>query len=169
MNPYLPLLAFVVAVGAFCGGEINGKERGETSERLAWQTRANTELAAANAKILELENAARASEQTHGETQHLISQSYERDLQNAQTNAQRDLDAARSGALRLRDPGAAAVATCGSTAAPAPTTASGRDAGADAGFSSEATAFLLSESTRADAVVRQLAACQAVVLSDRMP
>ena len=169
MNPYFIIAILLAVAGAFAGGEFDGRKTGAQSERTAWQTKDNAELAAANAKILQMEATARASEQAHAQAQADISTTYQKELQNAQAQRQKDVAAARSGALRLRDPGAITQQTCGGAAGQAATGASGRDGPADPGLSPSATEFLLTQADRSDAIVRQLGACQAVILADRVP
>ena len=168
-NPWV-FLAFVVAlIAAGLGGEYDGNKRGVNSERVAWQAKDNKELTEANAKILQLENDARAKEQAHAADLAAISTNYEQELQHAENTRKADVAAARSGALRLRDPGATAQQTCGSATGQAATGPGGRDAQTGGELSPELTEFLFIEADRADAIVQQLGACQAVIVSDRAP
>ena len=164
------LPAFALAlIGAVLGGEYDGHARGVNSERVAWQAKANNELASANAKILQLENDARVKEQAHANALAVIATNYEQELQHAENTRKADVAAARSGALRLRDPGTTAQQTCGSATGQAATGSGGRDGQAGGELSPELTEFLVSEAGRADAIVQQLGACQAVIVSDRAP
>lgn len=168
-NPWI-LLAFVLAlIAAGLGGEYDGNARGVNSERVAWQAKANKELTDANAKILQLENDARAKEQAHAAALDNIATNYEQELQHAENTRKADVAAARSGALRLRDPGATAQQTCGSATGQTATSASGRDGQAGSELSPELAEFLVSEADRADAITKQLGACQAVIVADRVP
>lgn len=168
-NPWL-LLGFVVAlIAAALGGEYDGNKRGVNSERVAWQAKDNKELAAANAKILQLETDARAKEQAHAEQLAAIATNYEQELQNAENTRKADVAAARSGALRLRDPGARTEQACGSGTGQTSAAPGGRDGQAGGELSPELAEFLVSEADRADAIVKQLGACQAVIVSDRTP
>jgi prophage endopeptidase len=116
---------------------------------------------------LQLETLARASEQSHSVAQAAISTTYQKDLQNAEIRRQKDIAAARTGALRLFDPGAQGA--CAGGASQDATSAGGRDGGPDTGLSSQSVEFLLTEADRADGIARQLGACQAVIVSDRVP
>ena len=168
-NPWI-LLAFVLAlIAAGLGGEYDGNARGVNSERVAWQAKANKEMTDANAKILQLENDARAKEQAHAAALDNIATNYEQELQHAENTRKADVAAARSGALRLRDPGATAQQTCGSATGQAATSAGGRDGQAGGYLSAGATEFLFEQADSADAIVQQLGACQAVIVSDRTP
>ncbi|MBF3800036.1 lysis protein [Burkholderia pseudomallei] len=94
-----------------------------------------------------------------------ISTDYERKLNDAKSQADRDIAAARAGALRLRD----RAATCGNQPSES-ATGPGAGVSADTGgaeLSLPATEFLLSEAGRADEIVLRLNACEAVVRSDR--
>lgn len=168
-NPWV-LLAFVVAlVAAALGGEYDGNKRGVNAERVAWQAKDNKELAAANARILQLETDARAKEQDHAAELASIATNYEQELQNAENTRKADVAAARSGALRLRDPGARTEQACGSGPAETATAPGGRDGQTGGELSPELAEFLVSEADRADAIVHQLSACQAVIVADRVP
>jgi prophage endopeptidase len=91
-----------------------------------------------------------------------IDQTYQEKLNEKDASHARDLAAVRSGALRLRD----THAHCPAQVQPA--SGAGRsDAAAGVELSVEATEFLLSEARRADGVVDQLTACQAVIQADR--
>jgi hypothetical protein len=166
-NPYVILGLLVAWAASLAGVGIWQRHDGAASERVVWQARDSKELSAANAKILKLETDARATEQAHGEVQHLISQSYQKDLQNAETQRQADVAAARSGALRLRDPGARTESTCSSGLPAIAASTSGRNGEAGSELSPESTEFLYSEANRADATVVQLVACQKIVDADR--
>jgi prophage endopeptidase len=85
-------------------------------------------------------------------------------LERAKGYEQRDQTIAdlRAGTLRLRDKFRCKASLPGSSAA-----ASGSDAASTGGLSDQDAEFLVREASRADAVVGQLTACQAVVKSDR--
>jgi hypothetical protein len=169
MNPYAIIAALIIWAASLAGVGYWQNGVGHVEESATWQKKDNAELKEANAKILQLETEARASEQAHSETQHLISTGLQKDLQNAEIQRQKDVADARSGAIRLRDPGAPAVQNCGGGTSETATGTSGRDGQAGAELSANAVEFLLTEADRADAVVRQLTACQAVVDADRAP
>lgn len=166
-NPWLILgvvLAFVVSVtGAFFYGQNVGAE----GERVEWQTRENVELAAANKKILDLTDAARARESLDAVRLASISAKYQEDLLNEKATHDRVVSDLRNGSRVLRIPVAGTSQTCGGETGAAPTAALRRDGQATAELSREASEFLVGLASEADAVVRQLAACQAVILQDR--
>jgi hypothetical protein len=169
MNPYAIIAALIIWAASLAGVGYWQNGVGHVEESAAWQKKENRELADANAKILQLETEARVSEQAHSETQHLISTSLQKDLQNDEIRRQKDVADARSGAIRMRDPSAPAIQACGGSTGEASTGTSGRDGQAGGELSPAAAEFLLTEADRADAVVQQLGACQAVIVSDRAP
>lgn len=168
-NPYI-LLAIVAAwIASLAGVGIWQNHAGATAERVAWQAKEGKELIAANALIVVLETQARAAERAHATAISTISTTYQGKLTHAETQRKADVAAARSGAIRLFDPGASAQSACASGGGEAVTRAGGRDGGEGAGLSPDAAEFLLSEANRADAIVEQLTSCQAVVRADRGP
>jgi hypothetical protein len=146
----------LVAVGAWQNDD------GATKEKAKWQGKENAELAAANKKIESLNVAARKREADTEENISGIAQLFEREKENAEATRRRDVDAARSGAIRLSVPGGCRVA--GSGAASTTPAATPRSDDAAAGeLSREVTASLLALADDADANTRQLTACQAVI------
>lgn len=169
MNPWLILgIAFVWACSLVGVGKWQNTA-GHTAERVTWQAKETRELGAANKQILDLETAARAAEKLKQDTLAALAADYEKDLENAENQRKADVAAARSGAISLRDPGTGSACAGGSPASPATSGAGGGNGQAGGKLSSDATEFLLSEADRADTIVRQLTACQAVVSADRSP
>ena len=169
LNPWIILALVVAWIGSLAVVGRWQNTAGHTAERVAWQAKESQELTAANNQILQLESAARAAEKLKQDTLAALAADYEKDLDNAETQRKADVAAARSGAIVLRDPNSGG--SCAGASAPGAITASpGVSNGAPGGqLSSVATEFLLSEADRADGIVRQLAACQAVVQADRAP
>jgi len=124
--------------------------------------------AKAQAKIKELEATRRAVEKEAEDSINRIANQFEKERQNA-NKIQADLRARlAAGTLRLRDPGAASAnadSECRVSQASAAT--SGSDGGTTGQLSTAASDFLISLAGEADEVARQLAACQAVIRSDR--
>lgn len=115
------------------------------------------------AELLEAEKKARETERAHAERLAAIGTHYQKEFQTHEAQRLRDVAAARDGALRLRVPG-----TLCPDAGPAPGAAAGRGDGAEGGELPPAvTADLLQLVHDADRNTRQLAACQAVIESDR--
>lgn len=115
------------------------------------------------AQLLEAEEKARRTEREHLERLAAIGNHYQKEFQNAEALRRADVDRARDGALRLRVPGTLCPA-----ADPAPGAAAGGSHGPEAGELPGALAAALLELAHdADRNTRQLAACQAVIESDR--
>lgn len=166
MNPYVILAVVVMWAGSLFGVGRWQNEAGHTAERVTWQAKTNQELAQANAKIIQLETAARAQEQQHAAQLEQVATTYEKEK--ADVTAQKDSVIAqlRAGAIRLHDPYSPGFKAPGSPTSPAAST--GRcDGGAGSELSQRTSEFLVGLASRADEVVKQLQACQAVVKSDR--
>lgn len=161
-------LASLIAVGVW------QHHAGAVDERVTWQAKEVTEQATAAAQFKALSDAARAAEQKHAADMAALAADYERKLTDANKQRAADLAAVRTGALRLRDPGATVPACPGATAQAGP--AAGGSDGPATGQLSAAPAGLLSDQTSswlvdfaadADDVARQLASCQQVIVQDR--
>lgn len=162
MNPYLILGVLVAVIASFFAGQHNGTRL----EKARWLERENVEIVAANKKIQELETAARAAETQHATAVATIATTLEGERNAARAETERLRAAARAGTVRLRDPGARQDA-CPSGAAETGPAPGKRDGPATAELSGAAADFLLGLTGEADEVVRQLTACQALVLEDR--
>ena len=114
----------------------------------------------------ELVSAEGDAEVAHANSVALISTTLQGETDAAKAELEAERARARSGTFRLRDHTASREACTGGTgqAAPAP---SERDGKAGAYLSAEAADFLLGLAGEADDIVRQLTACQAVILDDR--
>lgn len=155
---WIAIIAFLSIVGGIytVGGKVNDAkwERRE----LALQQDAATKIAAANLRIIN-------NEREHAKQIATIAADYE---------AQKDIQSRRTDAviadLRNRNLRLSIGATCASSGNAAATTAASTgssDGATRAELSDTAAEFLIGEANRADAVVAQLTACQAVVASDR--
>lgn len=166
MNPYLILGIGIAWLASLVGVGYWQNEAGHVAERVEWQKKDSDELRLANAEITRLNDKARADEREHTERLATVSTTYQKELKNANAQRERDVAAARAGALRLQFRPDSDQACSGGTGE-ATTAASGRDGGTTAELPREITANLLNLANDADAVVVQLTACQAVVRSDR--
>ena len=153
-------LASIAIVGAW------QNHAGHISERTEWQSREAQELRAANQQILLLEKQARKTEQDQAKVIAAISTDYQEQIRNANTIHSADIAAVRSGLIRLRDH-SASKNTCPDRVPETPSAPRGRDGQEGADLSKPATEFLLGLARDADDIARQLAACQAVIVSDR--
>lgn len=146
-----------------------GKEQfglGEKAERSAWQERENAALTAANTRIATLEEQARISERDHAQAMADTSAQYQKELSDERATKDRVIADLRRGALRLRIP-TTDHAAGGSSAAAHGTASLGGDGEARCELSVSASEFLVGLANEADEIVRQLAACQAVIAADR--
>jgi prophage endopeptidase len=170
LNPRVLAAAALVAAlaGAYLYVDHRAFKRGADAAEARWQAREATELARVNVEIERLNREARAAERAHADNLAEIASKYEKDLQNAKSTRDAALAAVRAGKLVLRDPGAAPCQGAGAGGpGEAPAGAGRRDGGAGSQLSAAFTQFLVDFASEADAVVRQLTACQAVVSSDR--
>jgi prophage endopeptidase len=168
LNPYVIIGLIVAWLGSLGAVGWWQNSAGHTAERFSWQKRDNDSLTTANAKILKLEQAARDAERRHAEDLEVISAGYQKELVNAKAQRDRDVSAARSGALSLRFHAEGSGACAGGTGQTA-AGAAGRDGPATAELPREVAAGLFAIADDADEVVRQLSACQAVIRADRSP
>mgnify|MGYP001613099461 FL=1 len=150
--------------------DLKGYDRGKQETLAAIERRDNEALAKALARVKQLADEIRGLEQGHAETLAGVSKRHLKEKADAKRRSERDLAAARSGALKLRDPARAVAcppASSGSQGAAPGAAAGGRDGEAGSELSGAAAEFLLGLANEADDAVRQLAACQAVIKADR--
>lgn len=166
MNPWLIVGALVALIAVGLGAGAYGHHLGVTAEREAWEKREAQELADANTKIRTLEEAARTSEAAHAAALAEIDAKHTQEIEDAKKQRDRDVRDARSGRIVLRIP-TPCKAAGGGAAAKAPAAPGVGDGGATAELPRAVTADLLELADDADAVVRQLQACQGVVRADR--
>jgi prophage endopeptidase len=162
VNPWLLLGAVLAAIGLATGVGFWQHDSGVTEERNRNRGVQLEELTAANATIERLNREARATEHAHQNELAAIGAAHEADIETRRVQHDADLAAARAGALKLRDPAARQCPDRG----PAPSaaaTAGERDGPAPGQLSDAATEFLLGLANDADAVVEQLASCQAAI------
>lgn len=167
-NPWVILALVVAFVAEGLGAYFYGLDTGETKQDAKWQARENVELNAANAKIIELTTKARATEAQAAIDQAAISESYEGKLKNVQDDKDKFVSDVRAGriVLRIPQPTAAKRASGGASSQTA-TSTSQCDGEARGELPREVTEFLYGEAGRADSIVEQLTACQALVRRDR--
>jgi len=141
---------------------------GRQDERAVWQVRENEELRLANAKIIELNDTARNTERQHAEQVAGLSARYEKEKADVGKTKDAVIAELRAGHRSLRDPGAASFKTAGSGTGKTDAAASQCDGGARSQLSQPTAEFLVTLASEADAIVKQLTACQAVILADRL-
>lgn len=168
MNPWVILALVVAFVTQGLGAYFYGVDTGETKQDAKWQARENTELKTANAKILELTTKVRADEAKAATDQAAISEDYEGKLKNVQDDKDKFVSDVRAGRIVLRIPQPAAAKRAGGGASSQAAASPGQcDGEARGELPREVTEFLYGEAGRADSIVEQLTACQALVKRDR--
>lgn len=158
LTPKRVLLAAVIGatVYAFWWTYSTGEEAGANAVRLEYEQKIKIQRDNHQAELIAAERKAAADMAA-------IDQAHQEAMTNAQTEIDRLVDAVRSGEQRLRD-----RFKCPANGVPqAGGSPGGSHAGTAGGLQSEDAEFLIREAARADAVVRQLQACQAVVKADR--
>lgn len=166
-NPWV-ILGLVGAWLLSAGGAYwYGTNVGAEDERVAWQARSNTELNAANHRIIELTETIRAKESEHTVQLASISARYQEELQNEKATADLVISELRAGTRKLRIPVASSGKARGSEAGAASAAPGGRDGETRADLSPEIAESLVGLASEADTVVRQLQACQAIIMQDR--
>jgi len=161
---------YLVVAGAFAAFCFSAGHHVEHLARVAEVTKMKEQqaeaLAAANKAAADAQQAARNTEEKRVADMSALDAQYTKEMNDAKANADRVIADLRSGAVQLRQ-----RFTC----KPGSTSATGK-AGASAslgvgqpacGLSAEDAGFLVSEAKRADSVVVQLQACQAIVKTDR--
>lgn len=157
------LLAFVLVGGS---GYLYGRTDGRKIERVEWQAIDNAKLKAATDKLAELTAAAIKKERSSADALADVSRQFQEDLKNERNKKERVIADLRAGAVRLRDPNGrcSGIGIAFPEAGSAP---GGRDGGAGTELSERTAEYLISEASRADEIVRQLTACQKIVIKDR--
>ncbi|MCG9076813.1 lysis system i-spanin subunit Rz [Laribacter hongkongensis] len=145
------LLCLVLLAGAWW----HGHRTGAAGVQVEW----DADQARMTARLLAQEQAARAAEQQHAQALATIDAQYQEKEHHAQLENNRLRAQLRAGTVRLSVP-----VVAGSCNLPADDSSSGsRDAAPRAELSAEAADDLVALADDADAIVRQLTACQAVV------
>lgn len=165
-NPWILLGATLAFLAALTGSYLKGHSNGVDHERGVWVQKENKALADANKRILDLNEQARAQESLNAVKLNTISSNYQQELKTHDLEKDRIIADIKSHTLILRDPGISTQGS-GSEASAASASSSGCDGGKESGLSATTGEFLVSLASEADAVVKQLSACQQVVIEDR--
>jgi prophage endopeptidase len=167
MKPWLILVTVLLWLASLVAVGVWQSKDGRDAERVVWQTRENEELRLANAKIIELNETARNAERKHAEQVAGLSARYEKEKADVGKTKDTIIAELRAGQRSLRDPGAAGLKTAGGGAGKTHAAAGQCDGGARSQLSQQTSEFLVSLASEADAVVKQLSACQDVIRADR--
>lgn len=144
-------------------------DNGVTAEKLMWESRESEELASANKKILDLTDKARKDEAQHNLNLATISTEYEEYKKNDKLKNDKVIADLNTGVIRLRDKYANTIGQATCTSGVSETTASTSERNGETGteLSTKTSEFLYRLASESDDVVKQLTACQAVVIEDR--
>lgn len=162
-NPWVVLAAVLALIGSIMGAYFYGVSNGKAKIEAKWQTRESKinaesaqKIAAANARVL-------AAERKSAGDVADISKAYQKKLQEKDSEKDRAIARARASGLFVptKRP------RCGNAVPAVGAGPSGRDDAPRAELSDEIAAYFIAEANRADKVVEQLAACQAIVIADR--
>lgn len=164
------LVAALMIIGVFAAIYFYGVRQftlGKEAERAVCLERDNTQLTTANLKIKSLEESYRKQEQDTARELAAISQTYQKDLKQNESEKNRVIAGLRDGTVRLSIPVTSGSTADGSPPAATSPSASGCDANARAELSGQVAEFLVSLTSEADEVTRQLGRCQDIVRADR--
>lgn len=163
LNPWVILAAVVALGGALWGAYIYGTSVGKAKSDVAWQKRelainaeSTTKLNAANARVL-------AAERKSAGDLAAISSAYQQKLLEKDHEKDRAIASARANGLFVNTK----RPSCRDTVPEVGTSTGGRDGDTRSELSEEASAYFIAEAVRADKIVEQLQACQAIVAADR--
>lgn len=166
LNPWVLLGGLAAAITLILGSYFYGVNAGVNKTEAVWQKR-EAIISAASAKTLSDAYAkVSALERKIADIQAQASATLQQKLKekdNAKTIA---VAAARTTGLWI---GTRSPKDCGDPTSKATPATSGHNDSTAARLSDTAAEFLISEATRADKVVEQLTACQAIVTADRIP
>jgi prophage endopeptidase len=161
-NPWVILGGVVIVVSLTAGAYFYGNHVGSVTTTVAWQAR-EAKAASRSAEVLQAaQDRAIAAERDNAKKLAEASASYQEKLK----EKDREKAAAVASTRRLFV-GTVGPQGCGN---PLPSTgagAPGRDGETRSELSKPAAEFLIGEASRADKIVEQLTACQAIVAEDR--
>lgn len=166
VNPYMWMGGLLAIVLCFGSGYVSGRMDGTKITTAKWQAIERQNEQEAAQKLAAAQARADRIQASNQEAMVAASQTYQEELQHVTQSKDRIIADLRAGAVRLRDPGTRYE--IGIHPVPEARPGAGRCDDEAGGELSEPTAeFLVGLAAEADAVVHQLAACQAVVEADR--
>lgn len=164
-NPWVILGALAAAVAAVLGAYFYGANVGADKVNVKWQARELQINAASAVAIQAAETKARTAERKSATDLAGVSTAYQQKLRDVGNEKDRIIAGLRANGGLFVD--TVRPAPCGSTLSETGTAPAGRDGGSRAELSDAASAFFISEASRADGVAEQLSACQAIIRKDR--
>lgn len=180
---WLYFMAAVLLIGAITGLvtawnvytkriEAQGYERGRSETESAYKTRDNAQLTEVIAKLKAAEKRAKDLEDAKSAADNLAVANYQKGVQDGKAKTAAFIADVRAGRIRLSDPGAQtrpSTTVCSGTGQSTSIAAtSGGNGEARVNLSAAASGFLLTLTGEADDTARQLAAAQAIIVSDRV-
>lgn len=166
-KPYLLLAVAIAWAASLLWVGIWQNKAGRVAERVDWQEQQNEDLRLANERIKELVTAAQEKERAHTQRIADISVAHTKEINDAKVLRDRDVAAARSGAIRLRFSQSGGAVSDRSPVAPAGAAPGGCDGCPPGELPGPLAAALYELAHDADDTARQLAACQQVIIEDR--
>ena len=164
MNPWLIVGFLVALIAVGVGGYLKGQSAGKASVEAVWQAREAKINADTANKIAAADKRVADAEHAHAVQISAVDTTYQQSLKDKDAKLQIALNSIKSGGLFVR---AACPATGGDKLSGSAPSASLGDGSATARLSDETAQYLVSEASRADAIVAQLTACQQIVTDDR--
>ena len=167
LSPTTWLIGAIVL--AFIGGTayVTGRSDGRKVERTEWQAKENKALVDIQTELAKVQSEKDTVERNSRNAMVAASETYQKGLKNEQARKDKVIADLRSGALRLRDPGTR-YSLSKDTLPGVGTTTGGCDGAKGGELSDALTEHLITEAGRADEIVRQLTAAQAVINADRV-
>lgn len=162
-NPWVILAGFVALAGALIGSYLYGSSVGKAKSEVRWQKRelainaeSEKKIASATARVL-------AAERKSADDAADISKAFQEKLQEKDSEKDRAIASARASGLHVPTK----RSSCGNAVPKAGPGPSGRDGETRAELSDEIAEYFIAEATRADKIVEQLTACQALATANR--
>ena len=165
-SPYVWLGGLLILILACGSSYVSGRHDGVKITAAKYEAQQIVSDRSAADALARAAQSAKDIEHASQTAQEAASATYQKELTNVTKIKDRVIAQLRAGSIRLRDPGA--KYSLGANTLPSiGTTPGGCNGGAEAELSDSLAEFLTGEASRADGVVAQLQACQAVVKSDR--
>lgn len=169
-KPYLIIGIIVILASSHFGALMFGRNIANNAAKARLQKETEAKLVQMQSLMTEnlrLSNEVRAKESAHATKLASVSKTYQEQLENVKLEKDKFLSSVRAGSTRMYIPKSARPSGDYPTIAQVNVSASRCDASAESELPRDVTEFLYGEASRADEIVNQLQACQAVVLEDR--